>query len=150
MHAIVTRMSDDVTPEDESGRKIRHLEPIDSQLAYLYRVAQDADGFRMSVTLDVHGIVISGDLVGRNEWFDLLADTLPKDPGGKALGESLSELGKFSPEQIAADDDYFIHLIDVHRATGSDARSADVPKLLWRGRVGSVDGWSVGYVSQSS
>lgn len=148
-------MSEDTTipaePEHIS-RPAELTEPVDSILAFLCHVAQRVDGFNMSVTLDVHGTIISGDLIGRNHWFELLAERLSEaGESGGHVGEFIAETGTHTSEELEAGavEDYFIHLSNAYRAveSGTHPTAGQDTGLLWRGRVGSVDGWSLGYLT---
>jgi hypothetical protein len=133
--------------------------PIDSEEKDISTKAADVDYFLqmevdeanssldpyMGITLQVHGLVISGTLISGDRYFNTLASKIKEE------GEAADSARKFyrelgdryresrDPENpFKLDPPSFIHL--------EDASIVSVPgmsqlKSLWRGRISSVDGW---------
>jgi hypothetical protein len=115
----------------------------DWHLSALSEYAQDHPEFSMSVTLDVSGVVITGDLVGRNTWFDELASRYQGDAG--PLTGAMARLGRWDSSHH--EDEVFVHLRDAHRESSLGVRPKGLQGkgLMWRGKLEAIDGWSLGF-----
>lgn len=145
--ATLCAMSDENPIPDASPPSLAHPPVYDYHLHVLSNFAQDNPGFSVSVTLDVQGVVISGELVGRNDWFDELDRRYGETAG--AVTKALKELGQWEEDEDSDEperEDYWIHIKDAHRDSVT-ARPAEFDGMMWRGKIASIDGWSIGYRS---
>ncbi len=124
---------------------------IDPVLETLVSLAQE-QGYSLGLVLNVRGLVITGTLVGRDAWFDLLHEAASTaGAGGEALGRGLRDgmRGDDEPEDQTAVRYGYIHLKDA-RVVSHDGHLPGRDGLLWRGRLGSVDAWSLGTLVTST
>lgn len=137
------------------------LEPVpdaagDPILRLFASIAEQAS-FELGITVAVDGALVSGVLVGQDEWLRLLGQTMD---GGESIATSLRRyLDKGLHEAVAEvvgplNDDprpeeyEYLHLKNARYVMGQ----AFVPTppgepVLWRGRIDHVSGWSWGTVS---
>ena len=116
----------------------------DLLLTALVVMANDHGG-QVTVTLSVGGAAVSGNLVGRDVWLEALANRV-SGSGAGFLGLLTEE---FKMDGVrSADPDWqenYVHLVDARFLTGSAPwPELSTPGTLWRGRLGSVDGWAWG------
>jgi len=129
----------------------------DPNLSVLVRIA-NTGAMTMGVTLLVGGAVVSGLLVGSIEYFESLASRLEEEggEGGQALADVYrTQAGEFR-EQMPSDFDEafgapyvatFIHLKNAHVFSPSGAYIPKNQGTHWRGRLDSVDAWSIGSIT---
>lgn len=100
--------------------------------------------FSVGLTLNVAGSIVSGQLVGPREWFQLQAEQFEK---GSTEEVFMTTIGKNAvPDPETVDVDYvFLHLKDVRIYVANEQLSRDLS--LWRGRISQVAGWSFGSLS---
>ena len=136
-----------ITQADPGFVEIDELDLGDPFLSSLVRTA-NAGGLTANVTLWVSGAVISGLLIGVEEYFDTLADVLEATSADTEFAEYYREraadfrkmVGEDFDAALAADYTVtYIHLRDVQdwSALGFPART-----VVWRGRITQVDAWS--------
>ncbi len=114
----------------------------DGILQTLVSLAQTT-GLSMSLTLNVSGTTVTGELVGRNSWLDLLALELPGNDGS-TLGGSLQENFRTDDDDLVDYTTYgFIHLRDAKFFVGNKMAPGS-GGVLWRGRLSEVSGWCFG------
>lgn len=107
----------------------------------------------IEVTLSVGGSMITGNLVGPQAYFEQLAEDLSAPFSGfedQTAGKIKEIILGFKPGDPEDDDPAFqyIHLKDC--TTYSDANSSIVSGgVLWRGKIASVDGFTLGSVRKS-
>ncbi|WP_109507344.1 hypothetical protein [Nocardioides speluncae] len=123
----------------------------DAGLSALANLMQRHDGASLTVTLSVSGSLVTGDLVGRNTWLDQqhrqFADL------DKAVGEIAAQLreGLRRPADGERDAEgevfveRYVHLVNARYVVGGSFVPAQ-GGMFWRGRLQSVDGWSLGVV----
>jgi hypothetical protein len=142
MSSALGDTTNDETPESD-GRGFYY----DWHLSALSEYAQAHPGFSMSVTLDVRGVVITGDLVGRNTWFDELASRYAGDAG--PLTDEMAKSGKW--DDSMDEDEFFVHLKDAYRESslGLRPQGHEGNGLMWRGKLDAIDGWSLGFRTAS-
>lgn len=146
-------MSDAVEPVEEESlppltkSEKRQRERIDTRLAALVMVADQQlevdinEGF-YSMTLNVGGQQISGQVVPEWLWAESVADAEGSSEGVRALFLSWSDKLRTDPQSGLPD---FIHLSKVKFTTGN--YHAKLPKsVVWRGRLDAVDGWIWGAI----
>lgn len=147
-------MSDSVTNSvNVNGTVV--TEPIhDLYLRMLIRVLEKDDTHRSSipVTFMVNGGIIYGSLISADTWKIQWEEQMQKAEGVgvdviRNFPRDIDEAFEQAFEEEAAekpDDDglrYFVHMKDASLVIPG---SAPISLPLWRGRLESVDGWSVG------
>jgi hypothetical protein len=90
------------------------------------------------ITLSVGGAVISGILISDRQYFEQLAI--------ETHTEAFSSLGDYKPENIEHIPLNYIHLKDAKIINGATAIPSSGGRL-WRGKIASVDGFSLGTLS---
>lgn len=131
------------TEQNEPARR-RDWDNPDPVLQVVAAVAERSDDFRMSVTLNVNGTIVTGVLVGHSNWFQQI---------GESYGGVLKDLFEPIAEAIATNADPddprgFIHLVDARFITSGLMPSAPGEKgFLWRGRLAHVSAWAPGTIS---
>jgi len=106
----------------------------------------------MGITLNVPGTVVSGVLIGRNEWLELFEAWLA-EAGDTTMGPALSEgVVRISQEAEEARG-YplfgYIHLKDARFLVGENLMPNRGRGLLWRGKLSEVSAWSLGQFGSS-
>jgi hypothetical protein len=134
----------------EEQREIDFHSP-DFLLQHLVSIA-NTTGLSMGVTLTVGGVTISGQLTGGEEYFALLKEAMLTSTSniegvGEAFGkifDKYAEIYTTPPEET--DLPTFIHL---KQAKMYLPGQAPMPSngLLWRGRISTVAGFSLGSFS---
>lgn len=111
----------------------------------------------LSITLQVHGMLISGDLIGISEYFslqgELFAQNLPKDQS-QVWSQRFAELAETMKQNIAteggdAPPPMHVHLRNAQILHANGELIPQRQDLLWRGRLASVDAWWIGRLSKS-
>jgi hypothetical protein len=117
----------------------------DALLKELVMHAQGHPDARQGLVLDLHGVRISGLLVGRDVWMDLFAEQSPGLAG--MLGEDFKFGTDMSTDRNQRDE--FIHMINARSVDGAGGiPSIGLDGVMWRGRLASVDGWSLGEIGR--
>jgi hypothetical protein len=149
-------MPADLTPE--AGGVASHLAP-DNVFELLVHVANTTN-VEMGITLHVHGQMITGRLISGATYWDEVAERLRSSgQGEEELIETLADSMEVVATQYRAtyadevvDEDLpmtaFIHLRDARTFGPSGPTPTD--GALWRGRLSSVDGFSLGELHQKS
>lgn len=141
---------------DEAGQ-INPDDNRDALLQYFVDVVNNNPDLAVSVTLNVSGIIVSGRIASRKEYFELLGDQvsrhlnvpeeLAKQVGAyiKSFGVDESEEGE-STEKTDKDltHTHYIHLSDARMFHNSGGPIPYEAGLLWRCRINSVDAFSIG------
>ncbi len=108
-------------------------------------------GFSMSVTLTVHGAVVTGMMISAEEYFRLFGESFGGAFGDNEAADELKkrfrEMGAEAKKQVVASDDdpAFIHLKDAHYVIGG-AFAPDIQEtgFLFRCYADDVTGFSPG------
>jgi hypothetical protein len=135
------------------------VRPPDPVLEYLVRVVNQIPGLEFGVTLYVGGCILSGLLVGGRSYFDSLRANLvdgsdESEPIREEFREVFEQVAKVYPAEmrpVSEDDEadegaepptVFVHLREttVHLPGAASVLEPG----LWRGRLESVDGWTLG------
>jgi hypothetical protein len=113
---------------------------IDRQLQSFVQLAESQQGF--GVTLTVHGVVVTGNVVSRDDYLQGVTDSaISSWKGERTEGEPLKGVKEvFGIEQTDEGEDLptYVHLKDAKILLGSVDH---VPGGWWRGRLESVDGF---------
>jgi len=155
-------MTDEAKPQEQSAKDENEPSPkIDHMLQFFVMNANA--GINVSITLNICGAVVTGLLIGINEYLDSVAALYRKPENIKTIGvrpipeEGDEEIGLRNAEQTAS----FIDSLRVDFAkelkeTGTvtlsrmvhlkNARINGVPTAdgIWRGKLSSVDGFAFG------
>lgn len=126
---------------------------MDWFLAELVRRANEG-GISVGVTLCVGGTLVSGSLIGGRAYFERIAESAAvaaRDAGeaarARAFLRSPAALYGAASEGAADPDDEplaYIHLAGARFFTASGRPMPGKDGLLWRGRLGAVDGFVLG------
>lgn len=119
---------------------IHKNEHSDFLLRYLTRLADH--GAKMNIMLNVHGLVITGELVGNGTYLHEMERTVIKDD---EIEEKMDDFFNKMQEKFTKEtgvDDFesgYIHMRDVTIQAGEN----EIKQPLWRGRASQVDGFSL-------
>ncbi len=110
-------------------------------------VALAEQGMEFGVTLNVSGEIVSGRLVGGKKYYEAL-NAIFRQAAGDETAEMIGQ--RFAPYVAIYDTSPFdrpapsyIHLTD---ARGWTPGGGSTPPVLWRGKIASVSGFSLGYL----
>ena len=108
-------------------------------------------GSSFTITLTVGGTLITGTLVADHVWMRRQADLFGQSEGGKRFADFFSHITELTQSRALAEleeDDsaepIYIHLLNAQTLAGNNAHYPDDGTGMWRGRLASVDGWSLG------
>lgn len=122
----------------------------DGLLELLVRGVQHAPSAKLSVTLVMRGVVVTGILVGRDIWADEVTKLISSaGPMGKDLGETIQQTFMEADLESPADGQTvyrFIHLVQAQYVDGSGP--VNKPGVPWRGRLSEVSGWNFGMIAR--
>ncbi|MDZ3990360.1 gas vesicle accessory protein GvpU [Pseudomonas sp. Teo4] len=127
-----------------------HGRGVDDTLQHLVHLANEG-GVEMGITLMVGGALVSGYLISSETYFQRVIDSVVEvsapgeNPGVDAVAKLLAERTPPSGGPIASQ---FIHMRDARFYNG---RNDPLPTngTLWRGKIASVDGFSIGRLGSS-
>ncbi|GAB3244101.1 gas vesicle accessory protein GvpU [Kineosporia babensis] len=137
------------------------LEPVpvaagDPILRLFASIAEQAS-FELGITVAVDGALVSGALVGQDEWLRLLGQTMN---GGESIATSLRRyLNKGLHEAVTEviepmrndprPEEYeYLHLKNARYVMGETfVPTPPGDPVLWRGRIEHISGWSWGTLS---
>ncbi|GLY13486.1 hypothetical protein Kisp01_05020 [Kineosporia sp. NBRC 101677] len=119
-------------------------------------IAEQAS-FDLGITVSVDGALVTGVLVGQDEWLRLLGQTLD---GGESIATSLrryldkgfheavTEVIEPLREDPQPEEYEYLHLRNARYVMGeSFVPTPPTEPVLWRGRIDHISGWSWGTVS---
>lgn len=109
-----------------------------------------ASEISFGITLTVNGRVITGDLVSAKTFFKGFADSFAEAwPGGPSEGirEGFLAWGEAPKDASVCVD--FVHLRNARYVSGREMVPTDETGMLWRGRIESIDGFSLGSYAAS-
>jgi hypothetical protein len=114
-------------------------------------VAEDVEA-RLSLTLDVNGVLIGGDLINRDRWFDEMEKLLNERGNGpnpaafaRGLAHGFLEIDLHDTSERTVMSYEYLHLVNARCVNAPGASGLS----LWRIRIGEVGAWSLGYVDSS-
>jgi len=141
---------------DDAGQ-IKPDDNRDALLQYFVDVVNNNPDLAVSVTLNVSGIIVSGRIASRKEYFELLGDQVSRhlnvpDELAEKVGAYIKSFGVDESEEGESTDQADRDLTHIHYIHLSDARmfhnsGSPIPYeagLLWRCRINSVDAFSIG------
>lgn len=140
--------------EDENTVPTENKTDTDWHLQTLVSTA-NTTGLEFGVTLLVEGLIVSGNLIGGNKYFETFADNFSN--GFRAEEETKEELRQAISSQgeiyNAAETDEeipppeFIHLEDARFFSPGGNSIPTENGTLWRGKISSVSGFTLGSLS---
>jgi len=155
-------MADDVEPTTDS-----HNEPDESQeervrarakgtdrmLQLLISIVNSAPGASVNITLLMGGQVLSGWLIGEGDYLRAFATQMSKSFGNEQSSVEFFTAEADHRDRAAAanelDERRYIHLKDA-KFVSHDGQLPHDEGLLWRGKLASVDGFTLGILSVTS
>jgi hypothetical protein len=107
----------------------------------------------IGITLSIGGNLVTGQLISHDAYFEQLADDMAAPLGKieKSAEESMKNIIlSFSPRESADDTTafHFIHLKDC-KTYSSDQSAICAEGVLWRGKIASVDGFTIGLLTRN-
>lgn len=139
---------------DERPNFLDQGEGRDWMLAWIIGHAE-VFGVEFGVTLSVGGSLIAGTVIGGRKYLEQLADDVRKATGttqdfAEQLGNNFSQWSGLYPEpnggtSILELKPAYIHLKDA-RVIQSNGNHLPRNGMLWRGKVKSVDGFTLGHM----
>jgi hypothetical protein len=133
--------------------------PVDCFLQSLVEIVND-ESANIPITLSVGGLLISGDMIGGKTYFDEFARQFKDgfrdissetastiEETFKRLGDVYDPIQKESQGSAAIPKPYLIHLKDAQIYQSGSSPPPSEKGVLWRGRLGAVDGFSLGKLS---
>lgn len=138
----------DLSPEERQARVHRFVS-ADYLLTDLVDMANG--GASLSVTLCVQGQLITGRLASAFEYFDHVEQDIREASPGKLCEALLARIREIRPpvegnSLVAAMPPVYIHLVNARYISkrGEYLPPQGTPALVWRGKIASVDGFSIG------
>lgn len=126
------------------------------------QIANKIDGFGLAITLTVRGAVVTGILIGAQEYYTkygaMWRNAIGSDTEeGRKVEEHWVEFGKQTREMYLEkplDDPslsppHYIHLSEARYVMGVSLVPG-APGMLWRGRLSEVSGFSLGTLDRGS
>jgi hypothetical protein len=133
--------------------------PVDCFLQSLVEIVND-ESANIPITLSVCGLLISGDMIGGKTYFgefarqfkdgfrDISSETASTiEETFKRLGDVYDPIQKESQRSAAIPKPYIIHLKDAQIYQSGASLPPSEKRVLWRGRLEAVDGFSLGKLS---
>ena len=155
--------NDEPAAEQNNADSAGQINPDDNRdalLQYFVDVVNNNPDLAISVTLNVSGIIVSGRIASRKEYFELLGDQVSRhlnvpDELAKQVGAYIKSFGVDESEEGESTDQADQDLTQIHYIHLSDARifhnsGSPIPYeagLLWRCRINSVDAFSIGILA---
>ena len=152
---------------EEQGQTAHELPvaQIDSNadwfLQLLVKTVNGKDDIAFPITLNVSGVMISGELVSGHRYFEGFAKDLKEvlfgtnSEGGNDIERSIRQLGDIYTQSLREpelDDEElsppnFIHLMNARVFHPSGKPIPDNKGVWWRGKLNAIDGFIVGTLS---
>ncbi|UTR11674.1 gas vesicle protein GvpU [Evansella sp. LMS18] len=122
----------------------------DSMLEVFVYAAQDY-GYSIDITLNVHGSLVTGKIVGEQEYFQRLSENF-KDDSSETAEKIKDELLKASEDAKKSDNNNveFIHLKNAQVYVGDTQPTPSENHFLWRGKINDVNGFFLGRIKQKN
>lgn len=145
-----------MTDEQATPDQDHTVQPVvdvggDDMLMFLASFAQDTAGTEIGMTVSVGGTVVSGNVIGRNAWLDLIAEQGNRQGGNG--GTFLASLAEVYKRPTRDDDDDtpqrfgFLHFKDAAILMGPTMSPRG---MLWRVRIEEVTAWTFSVISATS
>ncbi|MEB3355301.1 MAG: gas vesicle accessory protein GvpU [Synechococcales bacterium] len=113
---------------------------------------------QLSLTLNVSGLIVSGQLISRQTYFKRLAHMIQDSDASDIVKDSLDEFIGQVGHEIEGDEIHsngvalptFIHLKNAQMYPSNGRGMPSNTDALWRGRISEVSGFSFGAISHSN
>ncbi len=107
----------------------------------------------IGITLSIGGNLVTGQLISHDAYFKQLAEDMAAPFGQfeNGVDESMKQIiMSFTPGESAEDTTafHFIHLKDC-KTYSSDQSAICAEGVLWRGKIASVDGFTIGLLTRN-
>lgn len=128
---------------------------VDWFLQFLVRTVTGTD-MLYSITLNVGGLLVTGELVGGHKYFEGISDALRKAGMDSESSDMIKNLGekyiKEREKQQESDSDtmsppIYIHLRNARIFSPDGGHIPTGQGVWWRGRLKAVDGFNLGLIS---
>lgn len=144
-------MDEPTDPAEESGASDAYLDKRSGlqpdQLLAAFVAAIDPDSEGQTVTLQMHGAMVTGDIIHKVRW---LKSLLEERPGLRpALDSLVTHWEQYARDAAEVPDDdpeppyeVMIHMVNARiYGGGLSPMPSSGPGVHWRGRLAAVDGW---------
>lgn len=141
------------TDDENSISKTNKFLECDNFLQGLVNLCNNTES-TMSITLCIGGGLITGTLIGGEEYFNLFHEALVASGFPAEEAEIFKEFGQIYRDQRDKEkkENYsppqFIHLKDAHVFNGGPVAIPTNQGIIWRGRLTEIDGFLLGSISQ--
>ncbi|SIQ75323.1 hypothetical protein SAMN05880590_1079 [Rhizobium sp. RU35A] len=148
--------------EGAVDEKVQPVEIINDADWFLRSTIENiiSQGVEIGITLTVNGVIISGMLIGGKKYFEELSKTMKAasrapDDISDALGDSWKQFTAIYEKPEDAPEDWqpgpvgYIHLKNARFYAPGQAPIPGNQGVLWRGKLSSVDGFTIGSLSPS-
>lgn len=128
--------------DEERGRA-----DTDGVLEWLAKLANKVEGPSIAITLMFGGTLVTGKLIGHEEYFsrvgDLWSRGFPSPEQREAIDRFWTSQGRPEPgeDDVESKPLRYIHLADAHVVAGPAGLIPSGKGILWRGRISGIDGF---------
>ncbi|MGF1497080.1 MAG: gas vesicle accessory protein GvpU [Elainellaceae cyanobacterium] len=113
---------------------------------------------QLSLTLNVSGLIVSGQLISRQTYFRQITDMIHDSDAGDYVKESLDEFIGQVGHEIEGDEVHsngvslptYIHLKNAQMYPSNGRGMPSNTDALWRGRISEISGFSFGAISHAN
>jgi hypothetical protein len=146
----------DTSPDVKYDELMAHLKDQGKQIDWLLQFLVKfvvTTPVEIGITLSVGGNLVSGQLISHDAYFKQLSEDMAAPFGQFEAGidESMKQIIlSFTPGESADETSafHFIHLKDC-KTYSSDQSAICAEGVLWRGKIASVDGFTIGLLTRS-
>lgn len=153
-------MARETTDETEELPLVQPMELVGANDWFLQSTIENivSHGVYIGVTLTVKGIIVSGMLISGKKYFeelskDMKAASRQEDDMSDTLAKSWQQYTAIYEKPEGASDDWqplpvgYIHLLNARFYAPGQSPIPTNQGILWRGKLSSVDGFSIGSFS---
>lgn len=118
-------------------------------LQLMIESVNEHEDYEIPITLNVHGTLVSGNLISAGYYFQELMETFSEDT--EADKQIYNKLEKAS-QHLEAGEEPGINYVHMKEAKMFDESGTAIPSkgdVLWRGKMKEVDGFFIGKVKES-
>lgn len=146
----------DTSPDVKYDELMAHLKDQGKQIDWLLQFLVKfvvTTPVEIGITLSVGGNLVSGQLISHDAYFKQLSEDMAAPFGQFEAGidESMKQIIlSFTPGESADETSafHFIHLKDC-KTYSSDQSAICAEGVLWRGKIASVDGFTIGLLTRT-
>jgi len=153
-------MANETTEEGEALPQVQPVQLVNENDWFLQSTIENivSHGVEIGVTLTVNGVIVSGMLIGGKKYFEELSKTLKAasrepDDISNTLGDAWKQYTAIYEKPEGAPEDWkpnpvgYIHLMNARFFAPGQAPIPANQGVLWRGKLSSVDGFTIGNLS---